>query len=77
MVAKRRGKIINFASLLTFQGGITVPAYAAAKGLPFHPYPSRLGGSKASTLTHVYFFAPDLRRAWSIDEGTFQRMGKA
>lgn len=32
MVAKRRGKIINFASLLTFQGGITVPAYAAAKG---------------------------------------------
>jgi len=32
MVANRRGKIINFASLLTFQGGITVPAYAAAKG---------------------------------------------
>ncbi|KAG8984231.1 hypothetical protein FRB90_005456 [Tulasnella sp. 427] len=32
MVARRRGKIINFASLLTFQGGITVPAYAAAKG---------------------------------------------
>lgn len=27
-----RGKIINTASLLTFQGGITVPAYAAAKG---------------------------------------------
>lgn len=32
MVSRRRGKIINFGSLLTFQGGITVPAYAAAKG---------------------------------------------
>ncbi|ANB12379.1 Sps19p [Sugiyamaella lignohabitans] len=27
-----RGKIINVASLLTYQGGITVPAYAASKG---------------------------------------------
>lgn len=27
-----RGRIINIASLLSFQGGITVPAYAAAKG---------------------------------------------
>ncbi len=27
-----RGKIINIASLLAFQGGITVPAYAASKG---------------------------------------------
>jgi 2-dehydro-3-deoxy-D-gluconate 5-dehydrogenase len=26
------GKIVNVASLLAFQGGITVPAYAAAKG---------------------------------------------
>ena len=26
------GKIINVASLLSFQGGITVPGYAAAKG---------------------------------------------
>jgi len=32
MVPRRRGKIINFCSLLTYQGGITVPAYAAAKG---------------------------------------------
>jgi len=29
---KRPGKIINVASLLSFQGGITVPGYAAAKG---------------------------------------------
>lgn len=27
-----RGRIINIASLLTFQGGINVPAYAASKG---------------------------------------------
>jgi 2-deoxy-D-gluconate 3-dehydrogenase len=32
MVPLCRGKIINFGSLLTFQGGLTVPAYAAAKG---------------------------------------------
>lgn len=29
---KQPGKIINIASLLSFQGGITVPAYAASKG---------------------------------------------
>jgi 2-deoxy-D-gluconate 3-dehydrogenase len=29
---RRGGKIVNIASLLSFQGGITVPAYAAAKG---------------------------------------------
>jgi len=28
----RRGSVINFASLLSFQGGLTVPAYAASKG---------------------------------------------
>lgn len=32
MPLQRRGSIINVASLLTFQGGITVPAYAASKG---------------------------------------------
>ncbi|MDR3724088.1 MAG: 2-dehydro-3-deoxy-D-gluconate 5-dehydrogenase KduD [Terracidiphilus sp.] len=32
MLAQGNGKVINIASLLTFQGGITVPAYAAAKG---------------------------------------------
>src|SRR5438045_6883149 len=30
--SRRRGSIINFASLLSFQGGLTVPAYAASKG---------------------------------------------
>ena len=33
MIARGRGgKIVNIASLLSFQGGILVPAYAAAKG---------------------------------------------
>jgi len=32
MLAQGRGKIVNIASLLSFQGGITVPAYAASKG---------------------------------------------
>jgi 2-deoxy-D-gluconate 3-dehydrogenase len=32
MVARGRGKIVNISSLLAFQGGITVPAYAASKG---------------------------------------------
>jgi len=32
MLPRGSGKIINIASLLTFQGGITVPSYAAAKG---------------------------------------------
>ncbi|KAF3759943.1 NAD(P)-binding protein [Cryphonectria parasitica EP155] len=31
-VTGRVGSIINFGSLLSFQGGITVPAYAASKG---------------------------------------------
>ena len=32
MLERGRGRIVNVASLLSFQGGITVPAYAAAKG---------------------------------------------
>ena len=31
-LTSRRGSIINLASLLSFQGGFTVPAYAASKG---------------------------------------------
>lgn len=30
--SRKPGKIVNIASLLAFQGGITVPAYAASKG---------------------------------------------
>lgn len=32
MLGRGRGKIISISSLLAFQGGITVPAYAASKG---------------------------------------------
>ena len=32
MLPRGKGKIINIASLLSFQGGINVPSYAAAKG---------------------------------------------
>ena len=32
MLAQGGGKIVNIASLLSFQGGILVPAYAASKG---------------------------------------------
>jgi 2-deoxy-D-gluconate 3-dehydrogenase len=32
MLERGSGKIVNIASLLAFQGGITVPGYAAAKG---------------------------------------------
>lgn len=32
MIANGGGKIINFASMLSFQGGLRIPAYAASKG---------------------------------------------
>jgi len=32
MLQQRRGKIVNVASLNSFTGGITIPAYAASKG---------------------------------------------
>jgi 2-deoxy-D-gluconate 3-dehydrogenase len=32
MLAQQSGKIVNIASLLSFQGGMRVPAYAASKG---------------------------------------------
>ena len=32
MMKRKYGKIINIASLLAFQGGITVPSYSASKG---------------------------------------------
>ena len=32
MISQKSGKIINIASLLSFQGGVLVPAYSASKG---------------------------------------------
>ena len=54
MVARGRGKIIFTASLLTFQGGITVPGYAASKGgigAVDHGPGQRMGRPAASTST--------------------------
>ena len=31
MIAQGRGKIVNIASMLSFQGGVRVPAYTASK----------------------------------------------
>ena len=32
MIERGRGRIVNIASVLSFQGGLTVPAYTASKG---------------------------------------------
>ena len=32
MIERGRGRIVNIASVLSFQGGMTVPAYTASKG---------------------------------------------
>ncbi len=32
MIQRAYGKIINIASVMSFLGGITIPAYAASKG---------------------------------------------
>lgn len=57
MIAQRRGKIINIASVLAFQGGIRVPAYTAAKhavaGLT-----KALANEWASLGVHVNAIAP-------------------
>ena len=37
MIERKRGKIINVASLLSFSGGITVPAYARPASTPWQP----------------------------------------
>ena len=52
MLERGRGKIIFTASLLTFQGGINVPGYAAAKSgiARTHQGPrQRVGVARAST----------------------------
>ena len=38
MIAQGRGKIINVASMLSFQGGIRVPSYTASKSRPRRPH---------------------------------------
>lgn len=57
MLAQGRGKIINVASLLSFQGGITVPAYAASKG-GVAQLTKALSNEWASQGVHVNAIAP-------------------
>lgn len=75
-VTGRKGSIVNFASLLTFQGGFTVPAYAASKGAV-----GQLTKSFANEWTskgiNVNAIAPgyietDMNKALLADEARFE-----
>jgi 2-deoxy-D-gluconate 3-dehydrogenase len=57
MVQQKRGKIINIASLLSFQGGVLVPAYAAAKGAVAQ-LTKALANEWASRKLHVNAITP-------------------
>lgn len=57
MVQRRNGKIIFTASLLTFQGGITVPSYAASKGA-IGPLTMAFANEWASRGVNVNAIAP-------------------
>lgn len=57
MVARGSGKIVFTASLLSFQGGITVPGYAAAKG-GIATLTMALSNEWASTGVNVNAIAP-------------------
>ena len=57
MVLRGNGKIINIASLLSFFGGITVPAYAASKG-GIHVLTKALANEWAASNVQVNAIAP-------------------
>ncbi|KAI0019998.1 hypothetical protein F4780DRAFT_744055 [Xylariomycetidae sp. FL0641] len=50
-VTGRKGSVVNFASLLTFQGGLNVPAYAASKGAVGQLTKSMANGWSARGIT--------------------------
>jgi len=52
MLERGFGKIVNIASLLSFQGGIIVPAYAAAKGARQRVGRSRRTGERHCARLH-------------------------
>lgn len=73
MVARGNGKIVFTASLLTFQGGITVPGYAASKGA-IGQLTKALANEWASKGVNVNAIAPgyistDNTQALRKDEG--------
>lgn len=57
MIERGGGKIINQASLLSFQGGLTVPAYAASKGAVMQ-FTKSLSNEWASLGVNVNCIAP-------------------
>jgi 2-deoxy-D-gluconate 3-dehydrogenase len=61
MIARGGGKILNVASLLSFQGGITVPAYAASKG-GVAQLTKALGNEWAAKNINVNAIAPGYMR---------------
>jgi 2-deoxy-D-gluconate 3-dehydrogenase len=61
MLDAGHGKIVNVASLLSFQGGITVPAYAAAKG-GVAQLTKALANEWAGLNVHVNAIAPGYMR---------------
>ena len=72
MIEKGYGKIINLASLLSFQGGLTVPAYAAAKGAVMQ-FTKSLSNEWAKLGVNVNCIAPgymatDMNTALLADE---------
>ncbi len=72
MLERGHGKIINIASLLSFSGGITVPAYAASKGGVMQ-LTKALANEWASKGLHVNaiapgYFATDNTAALQADE---------
>lgn len=73
MIAQGGGKIINIASMLTFFGGYTVPAYAASKG-GVGQLTKALSNEWASKNIQVNALAPgymatDMNSALLADEG--------
>lgn len=73
MIAQGGGKIINVASMLTFFGGYTVPAYAASKG-GVGQLTKALSNEWASRNIQVNALAPgymatDMNTALLADEG--------
>ena len=78
MLEKGSGKIVNIASLLSFQGGITVPAYAAAKS-GVSGFTKSLSNEWAKHGINVNciapgYFATDMNEALINDENRYRQI---
>lgn len=79
-ITGRRGSIINFASLLSFQGGLTVPAYAASKGAVAQLTKSLANEwtSKGITVNAIApgYIATDMNEALLKDENRLRQISE-